>query len=103
MLREDVDGKYLKVSLATDNPDLGGVPYKVMVMQLAGLLPEMVGKMPKGFKPLSAEELHTCAKNSLEAIPNLGQRIMFEQALDSWAQLSLPREVSAAAPFSPRR
>ena len=99
MLREKVDGKYLKVALATDNPSLGGLPFKEMLMQLAGLLPEITGYPPEGTPTLSGEELYRCAKNGIDAIPSMAERMRYQQQLDSWAKLSkldvgLPQDIS---------
>ena len=55
----------MKITLSSDNPDIGGVPIKKIISTLAGL-----GKMPvpEGFHPLKAEELVVLCLNGVEAI-----------------------------------
>ena len=56
----------MKITLSSDNPNIGGTPIKNIISILAGLDKEH--KMPKGFHPLKAEELVMLCLNGVEAI-----------------------------------
>ena len=56
----------MKITLSSDNPNIGGMPIKNIISTLAGLNKEH--KIPKGFHPLKAEELVTLCMNGAEAI-----------------------------------
>jgi len=53
----------LKITIGSDNPNLGGVPLKRVIKALAGLDPEY--SIPKNFITLKAEELAILCMNSI--------------------------------------
>jgi len=98
MLRMKIDGRRFKITLSTDNPGLGGVPFKEMLMQLAGLRPEVTGHPPNDMKPLQAEEFYRCRVDAIEQIPDLAIRIKCYDDIDRWARkwnldVGLPKDV----------
>ena len=71
------------IALATDNPGMGGVDYKTMVKQMAGLVAGHA--FTPDTPPLSAEELATCSLNAINAAfcsPAVKQE--FTDKLSSW-------------------
>jgi adenosine deaminase len=56
----------LKITLCSDNPNLGGIPLKGVVEALANLSSEH--RLPKDFLPLAAEELAILSLNGIKAI-----------------------------------
>ena len=56
----------MKITLSSDNPNIGGVPIKDTILALAGLSNKY--KLPKQVYPLKAEELAILCKNGIDAI-----------------------------------
>jgi adenosine deaminase len=56
----------MKITLSSDNPNIGGVPIKDTILALAGLSNKY--ELPKEVEPLKAEELAILCKNGIEAI-----------------------------------
>lgn len=56
----------LKITLGSDNPEIGGVPIKKTILALAGLDDEYT--LPEGFSSLKAEELAILCINGANAI-----------------------------------
>jgi adenosine deaminase len=56
----------MKITLSSDNPNIGGVPIKDTILALAGLSSKY--KLPKQVYPLKAEELAILCRNGIDAI-----------------------------------
>jgi adenosine deaminase len=73
----------LKVTIGSDNPNLGGVPLKRVIKALAGLDDEYT--LPENFNTLKAEELAIICENSINVIfSDQKTKDTLKQKLSSW-------------------
>jgi len=56
----------MKITLSSDNPNIGGIPLKETIIVLAGLNDKH--NIPGNFSPLRAEELAILCYNGVDAI-----------------------------------
>jgi adenosine deaminase len=73
----------MKIAIGSDNPSLGGVPIKSMLLSFAGLSPQYV--VPKGFDAIKAEEVAILCLNGISAI--FGEdniKFEYKKLLSAW-------------------
>ena len=75
----------MKITLSSDNPNIGGVPIKDTILALAGLSSKY--KLPKQVYPLKAEELAILCKNGIDAIFSTDHiKQDYKNLLDTWIE-----------------
>jgi adenosine deaminase len=73
----------MKITLSSDNPNIGGIPLKETIMVLAGLNDKY--NIPENFSPLSAEELAILCYNGVDVIfSEEGIKKEYKGLLFSW-------------------